>query len=223
MEDSMARMFTPDPAEPVKAAEEAPEKTAASAPTPEAPAEFEYVLGRRQFASVGLVILTGLAAFTALAYMVGKSSAAPAKEIPVAQAPASKPAPQATPSTASAVVTATVDASIADAPLAGTPETGRLYIQLAAVERGFATLMVHGARQLGFPAFVTQGTSPSIYRVLSGPFPDSDSYQKAKATFQAAGLEIFSRKYTESPETKEAAPAVSAAPATPTPDESAQP
>ncbi len=198
-------MFTPDLlAEEEKQVEE---KTG----VPEESSEFEYVLGRRQVASVGLVLLTGLAAFTGLAYMVGKSSAAPVKEKPVVvQAP--PPAPKPTP----AVTTEPqpVDSSVADAPLFGTPEKDRLYIQLASVERGFATLMVHGARKLGFPAFVAMGASPSVYRVLSGPFPDKESYEKAKATFQAAGLDTFTRKFTGEEESKLVMP---------TPDESAQP
>jgi hypothetical protein len=177
----------------------------------EDPTEFEYVLGRRQVASLSLVVLTGIAAFTALAYMVGKSSAAPMKEkavivqTPPAPTPKSAiPAPEAP----------KIDPSIAEAPLFGAPEKGPLYIQLASVERGFATLMVHGARNLGFPAFVAAGASPSVYRVLSGPFPNKESYEKAKATFQAAGLDTFTRKYTGEEESKSLMP---------TPDESVQP
>jgi cell division septation protein DedD len=208
----MARMFTPDPLLQVET--EGEKQVEEKLAVVEESGEFEYVLGRRQVASVSLVLLTGLAAFTAMAYMVGKSSAAPAKEkTVVVQAPA--PAPK--PVTAAAVVTAEapkIEASILDAPLSGTPEKGRLYIQLASVERGFATLMVHGARKLGFPAFVATGASPSVYRVLSGPFADKESYEKAKAMFQAAGLDTFTRKYTGEDESKSVMPK---------PDESVQP
>jgi cell division septation protein DedD len=205
-------MFTPDPLELVETEEE--KKTEEEKSVAETSAEFEYVLGRRQIASVSLVLLTGLAAFTAMAYMVGKSSAA-VKTVTV-QAPVPKPVlqtpvPVVSPPVAEAP---SGDSAMMDAPLSGTPEKGRLYIQLASVERGFATLMAHGARKLGFPAFVATGASPSVYRVLSGPFPDKESYEKAKSTFQAAGLDTFTRKYSGEEESKTVMPK---------PDESVQP
>ena len=216
MKNIMARMFTPDPLDQVvEQVETQGEKQVEEKPVvANESADFEYVLGRRQVASVGLVLVTGLAAFTGMAYMVGKSTAAPMKEKTVV---VQTPAPAPKPSAPAAVVTADTpkaDPSISEAPLFGTPEKGRLYIQLASVERGFATLMVHGARNLGFPAFVAQGSTPSVYRVLNGPFADQEAYQKAKTTFQAAGLDIFTRKYTGD-ESKDSA--------TPKPDESVQP
>ncbi|MEI9814776.1 MAG: SPOR domain-containing protein, partial [Acidobacteriota bacterium] len=81
--------------------------------------------------------------------------------------------------------------------LAGTPEKGRIYIQLASVERGYAILMVYGARKLGFPSFIAPGASSAVYRVLCGPFADEEAYKEAKQTFANAGLDTFSRKYTE--------------------------
>lgn len=208
----MARMLTPDPL--VEEENKPEEKPAVN----EESGEFEYVLGRRQVASVGLVLLTGLAAFTAAAYMVGKSTAAPAKQEKAVDVPATLPAPKPAAAVQAPVTFApqaqNVDPSILDAPLSGVPETGHLYIQLASVERGFATLMVYGTRKLGFPAFIATGASPVVYRVLSGPFPDKESYEKAKATFQAAGLNTFTRKFTGEEESKSVMP---------TPDESVQP
>jgi hypothetical protein len=91
----MARTFIPEPEAAPEASAQTVDVTAeiATESTPDAaaePSEFEFVLGRRQVASVALVIISGLAAATGGAYFVGKSSAAP---IPQVAAPAPKPAP----------------------------------------------------------------------------------------------------------------------------------
>jgi hypothetical protein len=187
----MSRSFIPEPA--LSPAPPTGEQEAAP------PQEFEFVLGRRQIASVGLVGITLLAIFTVLAYMAGKSTGktvvveAPAKSVASAPAPSTAPAPAA--STVPAV-----SSSILDAPLSNTPEKGKLYIQLGHVERGFATLMVNGARKLGFPAFIAAGSTANVYRVLSGPFEDPADHQRAKAAFSVMGLNTFERRYSETPE-----------------------
>ncbi len=187
----MSRMFTPEPELSGAPNAEIPE---VKSPEVAEPAEYEFVLGRRQIASISLVVLTAIGACTTTAYIAGKSVG----KVVTVEAPAPKPAPVTAPvATPVAAVTAGVSPAILDAPLAGTPETGKTYIQLGSVDRGFATLMAHGARKLGFPAFVAPGTAPSVYRVLSGPFTTSDEIQKAKATFAAAGLDTFVRKYSE--------------------------
>jgi hypothetical protein len=196
----MSRMFTPEPELSGAPSAEIPETAA----TPE---EFEFVLGKRQIASIGLVVLTAIGVCTAGAYIAGKATGkvvtvdapAPAKAASAPEQPAA-----ATPATATGL----------DAPLAGSPEPGKTYIQLASVERGYATLITEGARKLGFPAFIAPGTSPKLYRVLSGPFSNAADIQKAKAVFDTAGLNSFVRKYTES--TNEPAPSEPAtAPAQP--------
>lgn len=187
----MSRMFTPEPELSGAPNAEIPE---VKPPEASEPAEYEFVLGRRQIASISLVVLTAIGAFTTTAYIAGKS----VSKVVTVEALEPRPAPVAAPAaTPAAVVAAGVSPAFLDAPLSGTPETGKTYIQLGSVDRGFATLMAHGARKLGFPAFVTPGSAPSVYRVLSGPFTTSDELQKAKATFAAAGLDTFVRKYNE--------------------------
>jgi cell division septation protein DedD len=87
----------------------------------------------------------------------------------------------------------------------GVPERDKLYLQLGSLERGFAILMVHGARKLGYPAIVSNGTNPNVFRVLVGPFQKSEDYQTAKALFTSMGLDYFSRKYDEAPRSNEPA------------------
>jgi cell division septation protein DedD len=187
-----------------------PELSAAPEPSkpdvqsePPLPQEFEFVLGRRQVASVSLVVITLLALFTVAAYMVGKSSSKITAKTVTVEVPAPAKPVVAPPSPAPAVP-AVAEVALAEAPLAGTPEKGKLYIQLGYVERGFATLMVYGSRRLGYPAFISPNGSETTYRVLSGPYADNAEYERAKTAFAAMGLDTFVRRYTE------------AAPATPT-------
>jgi cell division septation protein DedD len=79
--------------------------------------------------------------------------------------------------------------------LFGTPSKGPIYIQMGAVEKGTATLLTHGLRKLGYGAFITQGTSDKIFRVLVGPFKDAAEYEAARSAFQQLGLDNFSRRY----------------------------
>ncbi len=173
----MSRMLTPDPSLPIPEAEST---------------EFEFVLGRRQVASVSLLALIAIGIFTTAAYMAGKGKA----PVAVASAPAPAPAPIriVEPVAAKAPV-------VVEAPLFAAPEKDGLYIQLGSVERGFAILMVHGARKVGYPAFVANGTNPNVFRVLVGPFNDKVAYQTAKGMFSSMGLDTFSRQYGESKET----------------------
>ncbi len=183
----MSRMFTPEPSLPGAPNASLSETEPFAAPVETAePSEFEFVLGRRQIASVSLVVLTVLAAFTGIAYMVGKSSA------PASEKPASVAAPVPT---VQPVVTVKSATPLPEAPLFGIPEKDHLYLQLGSVERGFAVLMVHGARKVGFPAFAASGTNPNVFRVLVGPFQNQAEYQAAKGLFVSMGLDTFSRKY----------------------------
>jgi len=175
-------MFTPEPSLPGAPNASLSESEVESVE----PSEFEFVLGRRQIASVSLVVLTALAAFTGVAYMVGKSSAPPAEKSAFVAAPVPIVQP---------VVAVKSAAPLPEAPLFGIPEKDHLYLQLGSVERGFAVLMVHGARKVGFPAFVAGGTNPNVFRVLVGPFQNQAEYQAAKGLFISMGLDTFSRKY----------------------------
>lgn len=152
-------------------------------------AEFELVLGPRQFASLGLVVLTALGVAAGVAYTAGKSVGkvveVRAPFIPPIVEPAARELPIAEPVRSS------------EPPIEGIPEPDRTYIQLGSLDRGFATMMAQGARKMGLPAFVAPGASPSVFRVLAGPFPDPSEMEKAQAMFHAIGLKTFVRKFPE--------------------------
>ncbi|MEO5925752.1 MAG: hypothetical protein ABIR70_18180 [Bryobacteraceae bacterium] len=169
-------MFTP---------ETEPSLAAAPSVATEEQADFEFVLGRRQIASLSLVGLTLIGAFTAGAYMIGKST------VPT-PAPVVQPKPVEIIAAAPVMVEAP---AVAEIPVFGIPEKNERYLQLASVERGFAVLMVQGARKQGYPAIVAAGTNPNVFRVLVGPLKDQEQYQSAKTLFTSMGLEPFARKY----------------------------
>ncbi len=187
-------MFTPEPSLPGTSVAES------------APTEFEFVLGRRQVASVSLVALIALGIVTTAAYMAGKStvpavaeSVTPKQIETIPQAPKAEPIVNAETPTPPA-------AAPAEVPLFGIPEKDHVYIQLGSVERGFALLMVHGARKIGYTAFAAGGSNPNVFRVLVGPFDDKAQYQIAKALFSSMGLDTFSRKYVSPSDPSSAEP-----------------
>lgn len=81
------------------------------------------------------------------------------------------------------------------APLFAEPEMGKVYLQIGAVERGMATLLVEGLRSHGFDSFVAPGPNEKIFRVLIGPLPDPAAFQQAMVTVNALELASFARKY----------------------------
>ena len=176
---------------------------------PEA-AEYEIVLGRAQIASWMFVGLTAVAGCSSLAYLAGKSALA--KKAPAAVSEA-KPAPSASSqANQQAAPEALPAASIVVPPktdlqtllrtaakpvqsLFAEPVTGKVYIQMGAVEKGMGMILAEGLRSHGFDAFVAPGPSEKVFRVLIGPLPDPDSFRQAKAAVDAIDLANFARKY----------------------------
>lgn len=172
------------------------EGRASEPPTAEEPVEYEIVIGRRQMASLLFVAVVVVVAFSAVSYLAGKSLApkpAPAPEplITIAapasvETPPAEPVPQPVP----------VAKAKTEAPLFADPQSGALYLQLGAVEKGVAVIMVEGLRKREFSAFVAPGPNDHIFRVLIGPL-DTQSYQRAKDAVDQLGLSAFARKYQQ--------------------------
>jgi cell division septation protein DedD len=154
--------------------------------------ECEFALGERQVAGLACIGLVLIAAFVAIAYLVGRATvahAAPASS-PAAQATGTPPAPPvAAPPTAGAPKVECVANVGTD--LFADPAAGAMYIQTAAVERGIATIMAEGLRTHGLPALVAPGPNDTVYRVLVGPFPDRAASQSAKESLAQIGLTAF--------------------------------
>jgi cell division septation protein DedD len=190
---------SPPPPEPVEAVAE-------DDPAPEeAPEEFEIVLGRRQVASVLFVASVVVVVFSAASYLAGRALTPK----PVAPAPVTAAIPEPT-------VVPVLDATVvkaADAPavvpesnialpksgpeaaLFANPAPGAVYLQMGAVEKGVAVIMIEGLRKRGFVAFAAPGPNDVSFRVLIGPLPDADAFRRAKDQVDQIGLNSFVRKY----------------------------
>jgi cell division septation protein DedD len=167
--------------------------------------EYEIVLGRAQIASWLFVGVIAVAICSSLAYLGGEKIAV--KKTAAISRPAATLAPVPQPVSASAElpqasILAPPQAAVASmarnpkpAPLFAEPEIGKVYIQIAAVERGMATLLVEGLRSHGLDSFVAPGPNDKLFRVLIGPLPDPETFRQAMVTVNAMDLASFARKY----------------------------
>ena len=183
--------------EPQEAAEQEQSPQAVSATT-----EYEIVLGRAQIASWLFVGVVAVAICSSLTYLAAEKIAA--KKIAAISRPAVPLAPVAASSVlpqASIMVAPKTDlASLVKnqkpaPPLFAEPEMGKVYIQIAAVERGMAILLTEGLRSHGFDSFVAPGPNDKVFRVLIGPLPDPAAFRQAMVTVNAMDLANFARKY----------------------------
>ena len=82
-----------------------------------------------------------------------------------------------------------------DPPIFATPQTGALYLQMGAVDKGMAVVLAEGLRRHGFSSFVAPGPTEKIFRVLIGPFANPDDFKRAKAQVDAIDLGTFARRF----------------------------
>lgn len=154
---------------------------------PAEPQEFEFVLGRRQVASLLFVASIVLMICVAASYSAGRAmspKASPAASVTVAAARESEPPP-----------IILNQEPVPEAPLFAEPKSGSVYIQMGAVEKGVAIIFAEGLRKHGLTAFVGPGPSEKIFRVLIGPLPDPAAYVKAKEVVDQIGLSTFARRF----------------------------
>lgn len=163
------------------------EETVAELPL-SGPEEFEFVLGRRQVASLMFVGTVVLMVCVAIAYLAGKAAAPKTVAAAAPLVVTREPEPPA-------IVLNQEAAPVVDAPLFADPKNGAVYIQMGAVEKGVSVIFAEGLRKRGLPAFVAPGPSEKIFRVLIGPLPDPASYVKAKDAVDKIGLATFARRF----------------------------
>lgn len=105
------------------------------------------------------------------------------KETASQQGPATKPAPPPEPAPAPAPVKASARAATSDQP-----ESGRTYLQLSAIERDKAEIMVELLRKKNFSAIAAEiPEKPGVFRVLVGPISDAD-INKTRTALQDASF-----------------------------------
>jgi cell division septation protein DedD len=170
------------------------------------PDDYEIVLGRAQIASWLFVGVVAVAICSSLAYLaaekitaqklaaISTSISASAPRTPPVAVPADLPQASILPPPKADLAAFGNNPKTA-APLFAEPEMGKVYIQLAAVERGMATLLVEGLRNHGFDSFVAPGPNDKLFRVLIGPLPDAPAFHQAMVTVNALDLASFARKY----------------------------
>jgi cell division septation protein DedD len=83
----------------------------------------------------------------------------------------------------------------AELPLFSSTVSQAIYIQVGAVEKGVATVIAEGLRKHALDSFVAPGPTEKTFRVLIGPFPNAEAYQKAQNVVDQIGLASFARRY----------------------------
>jgi cell division septation protein DedD len=185
--------------------------------------EFELVLGNRQLLSLAAIVVILFGIFFTMGYIVGRNST-PISEAaganagnvsegrpepmgsrvapPTQEPPASEPAPQATqpaqpepePPPAQIKPEPAKEEPATAAAAADSPQAGQTYLQLTALARRDAEIVVDALRKKGFPALLAEAPN-GLFRVLVGPYPDRDALGKAKSDLEAAGFKnAFVRK-----------------------------
>jgi len=171
------------------------------------PEDFELVVGRRQIAAITFLALVMVAVCSGASYLAGKVMSA--REEPVQppivleQPPAPSPAPAplieatvvAAPAAPVPSESAIAPKVIAEAPLFASPVAKAIYIQVGAVEKGVAIVIAEGLRKHALDSFVAPGPTEKTFRVLIGPFPNAEAYQKARNIVDQIGLASFARQY----------------------------
>jgi cell division septation protein DedD len=161
----------------------------------EEPGEFEIVMGRSQLASTMLLMLVLLVVFSAGAYVIGKSAgpraAAPVQAASVANAPVAFAPVEGVPVAVEKPAAAGVGNAV---PVYGDQVAGKVYLQVGAVDRGLAAIWGEGLSTHGLDAFVAPGPSDKMWRVVIGPLPNPEAFQRAKAKLDELGINTFGRK-----------------------------
>ncbi len=80
-------------------------------------------------------------------------------------------------------------------PRSEQPIHGKTYLQLAALDRERAEVLVETLARNGFRAVLADGPTEGIYRILVGPFDDADTLARNQADLQALGFTSFPRRH----------------------------
>ena len=124
-----------------------------------------------------------------------QTTSAPAADASPAPTPAAE-TPQ--PTTQPAAEARSVPAAAPEpAPTPAPPaeaDTPQIYLQVMAVRRPEAEVVVKSLKDKGFPAMLAASPKEGIFRVLVGPYKDAASLGKGKAELENAGFHPFVQK-----------------------------
>jgi cell division septation protein DedD len=177
--------------------------------------EQEFVLGNKQLLSAFFVVVMLLGVFFAMGYVVGHNTisdgqvkkTAPAESVPSAvSAPVQESAPPTTQPEVAPTPTQTAPArteperpAVAEKPAEKTAPhvesaPGHTYLQVSAVKRPAADSIVQTLKDKGFPALLGESSKPELFRVLVGPYADTESLSKAKSDLKGMGFDAVVSK-----------------------------
>jgi cell division septation protein DedD len=184
--------------------------------------EQEFVLGNRQLLSAFFVVICLLGVFFVMGYIIGSNSTAERSSKKPAQAepaPSSSSASTDTPTPAPQTPAAEAEAppkrtEVAAAPVVTEPvkttaekhaaereEPTRIestpthkYLQVSAVKRPAADSIVKTLKDKGFPALLGESSKPELFRVLVGPYSETEALSKAKSDLKAMGFDAVVSK-----------------------------
>jgi cell division septation protein DedD len=165
----------------------------------DSPEDYELVVGRRQIAGLMFLALVVVAVCSGGSYLAGKAISvnreAPTEPVIKIEQPAPSPAPMLEATVVRGPAVAVPAPTVSEAPLFANPNPQAIYIQVGAVEKGIAVILAEGLRKHSLDSFVAPGPGTKSYRVLIGPFPDAEAYQKARNVVAELGLDNFARRY----------------------------
>jgi cell division septation protein DedD len=147
-----------------------------------------------------IAVCSGASYLTGKAMSVREESALPVIQLeqpPAAAAPVIEAtiAPVPVAQLQSPIASPVTPKPAAEVPLFARTVPQAIYIQVGAVEKGVATVIAEGLRKHALDSFVAPGPTEKTFRVLIGPFPNAEAYQKAQNVVDQIGLASFARRY----------------------------
>lgn len=184
--------------------------------------EFELVLGNKQLLGLLFITVVLLGVFFALGYAMGRNSmptplvenritpatggqtspkpstmdGVVAQPQPAAQAPTSTASPEGAGTTAQPQQAPPVETP--PAPAEGgllDPKPGDTYLQVGAVKRPEAEVLVEMLSRSGFKAGIAPAPLENMFRVLVGPVRTEAEQGKLKTDLEKAGFKPIPRRY----------------------------
>jgi cell division septation protein DedD len=180
--------------------------------------EFELVLGNKQLLGLLFVTFVLLGVFFALGYAMGRSSApslvvdsgrttstptasnatpkptAAEGSVPTQPMPTQQPAPtEATPAPAQSAAATQPEPTPGVAVM--DPKPGDTFLQVTAVKRPEAELLVEVLTRKGFKAGLAPAPVENMFRVLVGPVHTDAEQGKLKSDLEQAGFKPIPRRY----------------------------
>jgi cell division septation protein DedD len=187
--------------------------------------EYELVLGNKQLLSILFLVVLLFGVFFAMGYVMGRNSApvdtadgrgdsdrgplvpstvrqSGRQELPepvqiesatkVEEQQTSKEREQSESAPANA---ATAETTPGAPPLVTEPQPGQRFLQVSAVAKPEAELLVEVLTRKRFNALIAPGPNDRLFRVLVGPVKDEEESVQVRSDLEAAGFKPIPRQY----------------------------